>query len=380
MKNFLIALTMILVAICSPPSTAYAQDLTASMIGVPQTLFDATKNLVMETQHTGGFIAENKYVKMSAAEWKPINDKYKADLRSSKINGTPRPAVPSRYYWKTSFKPTSTDERFGAYALNYVHDMIWEFGYQYEGLIAGKHTLHRFSPLYQAADGNLYSDFDIYVYISSNADGSWHISSTNELPKYIFEVPDPANTVKLPNGSFHTPMKKVQFTEQQIATSLGWTVKQVQDWDYDYRKAIQRDPSKYITSVFPRFSSDGQTLTTYISGKSHKNVILSSLISNNGKPINYSIEMMALNNCSRPSTAVDAESEGNFGECKDQWYNTEAEAETFSYDFDYTRNDAVTVFAVEIASPSGFTNGHYERWHAYYNHKLGRPIQSSFDR
>jgi len=374
-------LTMVLIISTQMVTNAQTSELTAQMLGLPQELFDGVKNLVTTTDHTGGFTAKSTYTKLPASEWKVIQDKYKLDLKEARSKGLPLPKVPSQYYWKTSFVQSSSDKPFGTYVLNYVHDMIWEFGYEYEGFQNGKYTLHKFHGDYLAADGNVYSNFDSYFYIYQ-LDGKWVIGGDNELPKHIYAVPDPANTVTLANGTKHTPNKLVQYTKEEVAASLGWTVAQLDKFDLDYKVCEVRNPSTHITSMFPRYSSDGSQIFTYISGKRSDLVNFKGLISSNGKTLSdYDIEIIALNDCPIPEVkSSDTDWTGNFGECLSRWYETEQEAAAFTYQYDYSKDFAVQVFAIEISSSNGSPNGHYDRWHCYYDKKNGRVMQSPSDK
>ena len=354
--------------------------LTAEMLGLPQGLFDAVKNLVSTTMHTGGFNLETRKVRKSDAEIKALNDQYKIDLRKARANKTALPTIPSFYEFKHFFTRVSTDVEHGVLMLNHIHDLIFEFGYEYSGVINGKHTFYKFFPVFEAGDKKVYLDFDSYFYLYQRADGKWIFTSENEMDKIVYLVPDEAATYKLPSGQLHTPFKQQQFTYEQIAESMQKTVEYVKEWDFDYILCEERNPKTHLTSIFPRWSDDGSEFATYINGIRHDLAPAVNTLVNeaNQKYSDYDINMAALNVCEVPADHKDAESMGNFGECKDQWFENEEEAKVFTFNYDLDREVAVKSFAVEWARPgTGMTNGHYNRVHAYYDLKGGRVVQSS---
>ena len=64
------------------------EQLNAQMIGIPTEVFDALKHVVAHTKITGSYTAAKQLVRVSAAEQKTINDKYKADLRAAAFAGS----------------------------------------------------------------------------------------------------------------------------------------------------------------------------------------------------------------------------------------------------------------------------------------------------
>jgi len=357
------------------------QILTAQQLGIPESLFNDFKNVVAVTKKTGGFKTTVRSERRSVSEIAALQAQFKLDRMAALAKGLPVSSVkaPSFYKYVTYIQPGTSTVQYGMYLLNYIHDLIWENGYTYEGKVSNKHTFHCKDDSFLAADGNVYEDFDQYVTITKE-NGKWIIEQTNELPVRMLQVPDVANKVQIGPNEYHIPMMEVQFSVAEIAANLKWTEDQVIAWDRDFILCEERDPSKYVTSIFPRFSDNGLEFGTYISGTLGGSELLKGKVSNNGKPISdYDIEFMALNNCAQPDIVLDAESQGNFGECADAWYENEEDAKLFSFDFDLNQPVAVTVFAVEVSAPNGTPNGHYERWHAYYDHKNNRVMQSPSD-
>jgi len=351
--------------------------LTAEMLNLPQVLFDTFKNVVVTTKHTGGFTIKSTNTKKPAALLALESKAYKEALALSRKNGTPRPTPVSQYYYVHKFTPTSKDEQYGMLLLNYIYDLIHSFKYTYEGEIDGKHTFHKFHGDFLAADKNVYKDYDSWVKISKGADDKWFIEKTNELPVLMFPVPDEANKTQIGPNTFLIPNKAQAFTYEQIAFSIGWTVEQTIAHDFDYEFGEEKDPSKYLTSMFPVWASDGNDFTTYISGQRYDLIDFKLLLAENGKKYaDYDINMAALNDCSIPVDHKDADSTGNFGECADAWYETEEEAKAFTFDYDLNKAFAVKQFAIEVSSPNGMPNGHYPRYVAWFDLKNNKVVHS----
>jgi hypothetical protein len=343
------------------------EQLTAQMIGVPTEVFDALKNVVAHTKITGSYTAAKQLVRVSAAEQKVINDKYKADLRAAAFAGKPRSSVPvpTFYRFVTKFTPTQRTERFGVYLLNYVHDAIWQYGFEYKGMIGSEFLFTKFYENYTASDMVVYENIEITVKIF-NQDGKWIVMQSDNVPVQYYSV----------NGEL-TP-----FTKEQIAGHLNATVETVEAQEADYWVCEERDPSTYITSIFPVIESPTD-FSAYINGMRADLVDFKNMISNTGVKSfkDYDIEMIAYNDCPVPAQQIsDAASMGDGGECKAQWFETETEAKSFVYDFDLTKENAVLGFHIEVSAPNGTPNGHYERFHSYLNLKTGKVMQSPFDK
>lgn len=343
------------------------ENLTAEMVGLPTELFNDLKNVVATTQRVGTYLVRKVLKRVTPAEQKALNDKYKADLRAAALAGRPRSSVPvpSFYYFTHEFTPTTKDSPFGMYVLNFLHDRIHTFGYVYNGVINGKHNLTLERENWLDADGNVYPNFTSTLEIWK--DGSqWKIQDTNSIPVQYYDV----------NGIW-TP-----FTKQQIADMMKVNLSVVEAQEADYWICEERNPSTHITSVFPVFES-ATDFTTYISGKRADLVTVGNMIANTGMKTlkDYDIEMIAYNDCPVPAQqASDAASMGDGGECKAQWFETEAEAKSFKYDFDLNKSHAVLGFCIEVSAANGTPNGHYERFHAYFDLKNNRVMQSPSDK
>jgi hypothetical protein len=356
--------------------------LTAEMLEMPQELFDVAKNLVTTKKHTGYFKASTKAEPMPDKEWRALNDQYKIDLanwrREVKVNpSAKKPAIPNRYRDVTRFTALSKDEPFGALLLNWLHDLIHQGKFEYKGFVDGKYTLHKKFATFDPGDGNIYEDFDAYFYVHQ-VNGNWVFSSYNEIKNFVYEVPDNDKKVQIAPGRFYIPYKLQQFTAEEIAASLGWTVEKVWNHDFDYFECELRDPANYLTSIFPRWSEDGTEFGTYINCQlANSDLKLSSLINEaGGRYGDYDIVMSARNSCEVPADHKDAESTGNFGECFAKWYETEEEAKEFTFDYDFEKPSAVKAFSVEWARPgTGQVNGHYNRYSAYFDLKTNKVVQ-----
>jgi len=356
------------------------EQLTAAMLDLPQELFDAVQHVVIHTKRTGGYAIDSKWERKKNAQIAQEQAAFKVALAEARRLKQPLPKPPTQYEWKHYFTPTQKTEGFGMHLLNYVHDMIHKFKYEYLGVVNGEHKFHKFHGDFLAADKQVYKDFDSYIYLLKNGT-TWMVRTENELPQLMFEVPDDANKVSLGNGRFYTPKKLQAFTIETIADSVGWSIGETVAHDVDYCLGKEQNPDTHLTSFFPRWSDDGTEFATYLSGKRHDLVNINSLVNEAGQVwSDYDINMAAINSCDVPADHKDAESKGNLGECADAWFETEAEAAAFSFEYDLDKEWAVKQFAVEISAANGTPNGHYPRQVAWFNLKTGKVMQSPFDK
>jgi hypothetical protein len=341
------------------------QQLTAEMLQLPQEVFDAVKNVVLTTRSTGGYSVKPRYERVSAAEWSKRQADYKAALLAARLSGKPTSSVPrpSAYEWKNYWTPTRKSEPFGMLLLNYVHDLVHSMGFEYKGKDADdKFVFEYTADTWLDANGREYTNFVDTIKIYKNNANTWYVEQTDNQNEQLYEV----------QGIWTV------FSREQISQQSGWPIETVNSNELDYMYGTERDPSTHLCSIFPRWSEDGTEFGTYLNCKlANSDLKLSSLINEaGGRYGDYDIRMAALNSCEVPVDHKDAESTGNFGECFGQWFETEEDAKSFTFDYDFSKPVAVKSFSVEWARPgTGQVNGHYNRYSAYFDLKSNKVVQ-----
>lgn len=339
------------------------EQLTAEMLGLPQELFDAVKNVVIDTRSTGGYTVKAVMQRISAAEWTKRQNEYKAALLAARLAKQPTTNIPrpTAYELVNVWTPVRKSEPHGVLLLNWVHDLIHAMGYEYKGRKANGDFILEYSTTdWYDANGKWYSDFT----------DTYRISFAGDMC-YVYQNDTQNEQVYSVNGELKI------FDRETISAQSRVDIEQVNAHEQDYWIGKVRNPQTHLCSIFPRWSEDGSEFATYINGIRHDLAPkLSTLINEAGqKYSDYDVNMAALNSCEVPADHKDAESMGNFGECLDAWFETEEEAKSFTFLYDLTKPVAVKSFSVEFSAANGTPNGHYNRFSAYFDLKSNQVIQ-----
>lgn len=339
------------------------EQLTAEMLGLPQELFDAVKNVVIDTRSTGGYTVKAVMQRISAAEWTKRQNEYKAALLAARLAKQPTTNIPrpTAYEVVNVWTPVRKSEPHGVLLLNWVHDLIHAMDYVYKGKNDnGEFVLEYTADEWLDGNGKQYTNFVDTYRIGFGSDFV-----------YVFQNDNQNEQVYSVNGELKV------FNRETIAAQSGQPLEKVNEIEQDFWVGKVRNPQTHLCSIFPRWSDDGSEFATYINGIRHDLAPKLSTLTNEArqKYADYDVNMAALNSCEVPADHKDAESMGNFGECLDAWFETENDAKLFTFDYDLSKPVAVKVFAVEFSAANGTPNGHYNRFHAYFDLKENKVIQ-----
>lgn len=267
-------------------------------LGLPLELKEL-ENSVIVKRISSKFVINKAYTRKSPTVIAEIQAQYKADLAASRINKTPRPQAPSFYEWKTVYTtPQKIEDPYGAYALNFVHDLIHEQGYTYEGKQGSSHVFYMQRENWLHANKVTYDVFEEVLKINE-VEGGWTIERENNMP-----------IVREYRG------RDVYMTHDEIATMISIPIEEVIERSKTVVIVENRDPATCFTNIFPQITPatggvyDGNIFINGVISDFYKIGSLKTSYNMTGR--DYVVEWRLYNNGQVGDTT--SLSSGNFGE------------------------------------------------------------------
>lgn len=182
--------------------------------------------------------------------------------------------------------------------LNLIHDYVYEFGCQYQGISSKGHYFHK------ARIGNKIGAQDCYLL---KQEGTVEFKVISEILEYKTYI----------SGQWQTFSRAV--LDSLCRANLKFPITTLEERCATTFRGIERDPSRYITSIFVWAELDNGKVYnhTFINGELYSDVNTSKLYSVTGRMgFGYMFQWQFRNNCNSLGTVdSDMTGYGNFGQC-----------------------------------------------------------------